>query len=77
VNSAAVPVPRFSLPSYSDVDLRAGLYFQKSWRLNFYVRNLFNEHGVVTSNNRNGTAPFAPTAFLAPLTYGMSASYSF
>jgi outer membrane receptor protein involved in Fe transport len=68
--------PRFTLPGYSLVDLQAGIDLDDAWHLGLYVRNLFNERGVVRALNRNGTA--APTAvFLRPRTFGVTLARNF
>lgn len=77
VNSAvAGAVPRFDLPSYSVVDLRAGLTFDERYNLNLYARNILDEDGVVSANNRNGTN-VTMVNFLQPRTIGLSLSVNF
>jgi outer membrane receptor protein involved in Fe transport len=76
VNSAAVPIPRFTMPSYSDVDLRAGLEILKNWQITMFVRNILNENGVVVGDNRNGTS-VTTVNFLQPRTIGGNVAYSF
>ncbi|HPE30861.1 MAG TPA: TonB-dependent receptor, partial [Parvularculaceae bacterium] len=75
-NAPAATRPRFTLPSYNLLDLQAGLEFQEVWTLNFYVRNLTNEEGVVAANNRNGTN--VPTVvFTQPRLIGFTLSRDF
>lgn len=67
---------RMRLPSYSQVDLRAGLELQDGWRLNAFVRNLLDKRGVLVGNDRGGTV--APTGtFIRPRSYGFTVSGSF
>jgi iron complex outermembrane recepter protein len=77
VNSAvADSVPRFDLPSYSVVDLRAGVTFDQKWHLNLYARNILDEDGVVAATNRNGTSVTIAN-FLQPKTFGVALSLDF
>lgn len=77
VNSAvADAVPRFDWPSYSVVDLRAGVTFDSKWHLNLYARNVLDEDGVVAADNRNGTN-VTIVNFLQPRTIGMAVSLDF
>jgi outer membrane receptor protein involved in Fe transport len=69
--------PRFQLPSYSIVDLNAGLNYADNWKLNFYLRNVGNERGVVQANNRNGSNPTVFADFTQPRTVGASIAYQF
>jgi len=75
--SAGALRPRISMPSYSVVDLRFGASFDKAGvQINAYVRNLFDERGVITATNRNGVV--VPNAvFLQPTTYGFTVAKSF
>jgi outer membrane receptor protein involved in Fe transport len=75
--STGATLPRFQLPSYSLVDLNAGLEYGGNWRLNIFLRNVANEHGVVTANNRNGTSPTTFADFTQPRTVGASIGYRF
>jgi outer membrane receptor protein involved in Fe transport len=77
VNSAvADSVSRFDLPSYSVVDLRAGMTLNEKWRLNLYARNVLDEDGVIAAGNRNGTS-ITTVNFLQPRTIGMALSLDF
>ncbi|MFC4312357.1 TonB-dependent receptor [Steroidobacter flavus] len=77
VNSAVADArTRFDLPSYSVVDLRAGATFNDRWHLNLYARNVLDEDGVVSADNRNGTN-VTIVNFLQPRTLGMSVSLDF
>ena len=74
--AASATRPRFTLPSYALVDLRAGVTLDKAWDLSIYARNIFNEFGVVAATNRNGTS--TPNAiFTQPRTIGMMLARSF
>jgi outer membrane receptor protein involved in Fe transport len=75
-DSPAATRPRFTLPSYSLVDLRAGFELDEVWQASLYVRNLADRFGVITAQNRNGTN--VPTAVLTqPRTYGLTLSRTF
>ena len=75
-NSPSAIFQRAKLPSYTTVDLRAGVTVDEAWRLDFYVRNLFDKIGFTSVNSRNGTAP--PQAVLiTPRTIGVTASLKF
>jgi outer membrane receptor protein involved in Fe transport len=77
VNSAvADTVSRFDIPSYSVVDLRAGITFDTKWHLNLYARNILDEDGVVALDNRNGTN-VTTVNYLQPRTIGMALSVDF
>jgi outer membrane receptor protein involved in Fe transport len=73
--SAAGSTPRFSIPSYSLVDLNAGLQWQK-WEATLFLRNAFNTKGVITADNRNGTS-VTSVNYLQPVSVGMTVSYQF
>jgi len=67
--------PRVKLPSYTTVDLRAGVR-NEDWTLVAYLKNVGDKRGVLEANTRGGTSP--PTAvFLQPRTLGVSVSRSF
>ena len=66
---------RVKLPSYTTVDLRAGVY-SDDWRLTAYLKNVGDKRGVVEATTRGGTS--SPQAiFLQPRTVGVSVSRSF
>ncbi|MGC5799514.1 TonB-dependent receptor [Sphingomonas sp. NFX23] len=74
--AASATRPRFTLPSYVLIDLRAGATFDRVWELSVYARNVFNEFGVVSATNRNGTA--APNViFTQPRTIGLTVARNF
>ena len=75
VNVAGAPRPQ--LPSYSNVDLRAGFSFHKRFDLSFYVRNLFDKDSVLTSENNGGTQLAPTVTFIQPRTIGVVLSASF
>lgn len=65
------------VPSYTSLDLRAGLTIQKTWKLNVYVRNLFDEKGFESVGTSNGTQPRATAELIQPRTIGFTASVDF
>lgn len=67
---------RFDVPSYSQVDLRAGISTESQWRVDVYVRNALNEDGVVHADNRNGTN-VTQALFIQPRTYGVTLAKGF
>ncbi|MFC5525160.1 TonB-dependent receptor [Rhodanobacter ginsengisoli] len=72
------PGPRFDVPDYDGVDLRAGVNYG-SWTFKAYVKNLTNQRGI-TSMGSETTDPrgnlFAAN-YVTPRTVGLSASVSF
>ncbi|WP_374598026.1 TonB-dependent receptor [Sphingosinicella sp.] len=75
-DSVSAPRPRYTIPAYTQFDLNAGITYDEVWKLNVFVRNLFDKDGVVISQNRNGTAD--PTAqFLDPRTIGFTLAREF
>jgi outer membrane receptor protein involved in Fe transport len=76
VNTSALPTPRFDLPSYTQIDLRAGITTNTNWRLDFYARNLTNKDGVVYATDRNGTSTLT-YALIQPRTIGLTLAKSF
>jgi outer membrane receptor protein involved in Fe transport len=83
--NVAATAPRLEMPSYSDVDLRAGFTIHSSWHVNLFARNVANGKGVITADNRNGTADsrpeymtgFTEVQFLQPRTVGFSVAKTF
>jgi len=74
--SSAGARPRFTLPSYSIVDLQAGISMDEVWHLSGYIRNLFNENAVINAGNGNGV--LSPTAvFAQPRTFGFTVARDF
>lgn len=66
---------RVKLPSYTTVDLRAGIY-SNDWRFAAYIKNLGDKRGVVEATTRGGTS--SPQAiFLQPRTIGVNVTRSF
>jgi iron complex outermembrane recepter protein len=68
--------PRFALPAYATVDLRAGFTWDKVWKINAYARNIFNSRGLVSATNRNGATTTYAT-YILPTNYGVSVSRKF
>jgi iron complex outermembrane recepter protein len=75
-NAATAVIPRATLPSFTVVDLRAGLGLDDRWKLNFYVRNLFDEQGVTRVDTRQGTQ-LPQAVFITPRTIGLTVSADF
>lgn len=65
------------LPSYSNLDLRAGVSIQHRWDVSLYLRNLFDERGVLTSSNAGGSQTVPTVNFLQPRTLGVVLSANF
>jgi len=70
--TVSATAPRFSIPSYSLVDLQTGVIWN-GWRANLFLRNAFNKLGVVTADSRNGTS-VTSVNFLQPRTVGLDVS---
>jgi iron complex outermembrane receptor protein len=67
--------PRFTIPSYSLVDLRTGARWD-GWRASVFLRNAFNKFGVLYADNRNGTS-VTTAEYLTPRTVGLTLSKDF
>ncbi len=66
---------RLKMPSYTTVDLRAGIY-SDDWRFAAYIKNVGDKRGVVEATTRGATS--APQAiFLQPRTMGVNVTRSF
>ena len=65
------------LPSYSNVDLRAGLSFSDRWDVSVYLRNVFDKKSVLTSDNAGGTQTVPTVNFVQPRTLGIVLSGNF
>jgi iron complex outermembrane recepter protein len=76
VSSAVDSTPRFTLPSYSLVDVQTGITYGSGWRASLFLRNAFNKLGVITADNRNGTS-VTSVNYLQPRTVGMNVSKEF
>lgn len=68
---------RPSLPSYSNVDLRAGLGFSDRWDVSVYLRNVFDKQSVLTVDNAGGTLTAPSVNFVQPRTLGIVLSGNF
>jgi outer membrane receptor protein involved in Fe transport len=69
-----VPPERQDLPSYTKLDLRAGVDYE-TWRVNLYVNNLADKRGVL-----DGGLDLIPTnayIYIQPRTAGITVSKSF
>ena len=72
--AGGVPLPRQVLPSYTKIDLRAGLAMA-SWDVDFFLNNVTDRRGTL----QGGLGQTDPTSFyyIQPRTYGFSVSKSF
>jgi outer membrane receptor protein involved in Fe transport len=69
-----VPPERQDLPSYTKIDLRAGVDYG-TWKVNLYINNVADKRGVL-----DGGLDLIPNnafAFIQPRTVGMTVSKSF
>lgn len=71
VNATTV---RQNYPEYTQVDLRAGLWFDR-WQFNLFVNNAGDERGILNG----GVDAVRPTFFtyIQPRTYGINATWTF
>lgn len=75
---AVVPGPRSTVPSYDEVDLRAGVNYA-SWTFKAYVKNVTNGRGITSVSPETTDplgSPFAAT-YVMPRTVGVSATVNF
>ncbi|WP_426687599.1 TonB-dependent receptor [Rhodanobacter ginsengiterrae] len=75
---STAPGPRYTMPSYSGVDLRAGVN-HGAWTFKAYVKNLGDKRGLTSigPETTDPTAsPFAAT-YVTPRTVGLSATVNF
>ncbi|SEK00456.1 Outer membrane receptor proteins, mostly Fe transport [Sphingobium sp. AP50] len=75
-NSASTVFERVKIPAYTVVDLRAGMAIDRRWRIDAYVRNLFDKIGITSVDTRNGTN-LPQAIYIAPRTFGMNLSVTF
>ncbi|MCP3732727.1 TonB-dependent receptor [Sphingomonas sp. MG17] len=75
-DAAAARIPRVRVPAYTLVDLNANITIGRMWKLNAYVRNLFDEMGVTNVDTRNGVN-LPRATFTQPRTIGLTASVNF
>jgi outer membrane receptor protein involved in Fe transport len=75
---AVVPGPRFEVPSYHGVDLRAGFNYD-NWTFKAYVKNLTDSRGISSLGSETTDPRAAPfgAVYVTPRTVGVSASVSF
>ncbi|MDR6512628.1 outer membrane receptor protein involved in Fe transport [Novosphingobium capsulatum] len=73
---AAAGRERQMLPSYGQLDVRAGVALDAGWSVNVFARNLTDERAVLYAINRNGTtAPYG--RYIPPRTVGVQFAGSF
>ncbi|GAB2558764.1 TonB-dependent receptor [Rhodanobacter koreensis] len=75
---AVVPGPRSTVPSYDEVDLRAGVNYA-NWTFKAYVKNVTNGRGITSVSPETTDplgSPFAAT-YVMPRTVGVSATVNF
>jgi iron complex outermembrane receptor protein len=73
-----VPAPRFTLPSYSNIDFHLGANFDK-WSIEAYAKNLGNKRGILAMSPETLdpiASPFQAN-YQTPRTIGVSASVEF
>jgi outer membrane receptor protein involved in Fe transport len=75
-DSTRAVLQRAKLPSYTVVDLRAGVSIDRRWSVNAYVRNLFDKMGITSVDTRNGTQ-LPQAVFITPRTIGLTLSATF
>jgi iron complex outermembrane recepter protein len=76
-DTPAIRLQRPRIPSYSVVDLNAGLTLHNRWKLNFFARNVFDKKGFVGIGTGNGTLPRATGQLIRPRMIGVIASTDF
>ena len=75
---AVVPGPRSTVPSYDEVDLRAGVNYA-NWTIKAYVKNVTNGRGITSVSPETTDplgSPYAAT-YVMPRTVGVSATVNF
>lgn len=73
---AQVVMPRVKVPSYTVVDLQAGVRMNDVWTFNVYAKNVFDEEGFINVATQGGTRlPLA--TLIQPRTIGVSLSVDF
>lgn len=74
---SALSAPRYDMPDYVQLDLRAGLRFE-SWEATLYAKNLTDRRGVVGVRNLT-SSPSGPysIALIQPMTIGISLARKF
>jgi iron complex outermembrane recepter protein len=75
---AVVPGPRATVPSYFEIDLRAGVNYN-NWSFKAYVKNLTNERGINAIGPETTDplgSPFS-ASYVMPRTVGVSATVDF
>ena len=77
VSSAADSTPRFTLPSYSLVDVQTGITYGSGWRASLFLRNAFNKLGVITADEPQWNERHLRVNYLQPRTVGMNVSKEF
>jgi outer membrane receptor protein involved in Fe transport len=73
-----VPAPRIRLPSYSSLDLHAGVNYEH-WTVQLYARNLADKRGIASISPATLDPLGSPfmAAYQTPRTVGLSASVEF
>lgn len=74
------PGIRSRFPSYTTVDLRAGVKYD-TWAFNVFAHNIGNERGILDGDARTGAEPSVTSDYfytvIRPRTYGVSLSTTF
>ena len=75
---AVVPGPRPTVPSYYEIDLRAGVNYA-NWSFKAYVKNVTNQRGInaVEPETTNPLGSPFSAAYVMPRTVGVSATVDF
>ncbi len=76
--SSSSAVRRFNMPSYTTVDLRAGIEAD-SWALTVYLKNASDEYGFLSGTARNATTgqSLYGASVIQPRTIGASLTWNF
>lgn len=71
-----VVMPRVKVPSYTVVDLQAGVNLGEMWTFNVYAKNVFDEDGFISIGTASGTN-LPQATLIQPRTIGVGLSVDF
>ena len=76
--SSSSAVRRFTMPSYTTVDLRAGVEGEQ-WAVTVYLKNAGDEYGFLSGTARNATTgqSLYGASVIQPRTVGASFTWNF